>query len=251
MPAAGPFAWGSNPYPRGGAALLPRLQTLVAEEDALLQEAAAFKGLDQGVVRVGTFSSVATHWLPRMVAAFRADHPGIDYELLLGDYAEIETWVRDGRVDFGFARLPAPDDLVFEETARDEFMAVLPAGHPLASAASFPVEAFEHEPFLQLASASNDEVADILDRAGLHIVPKLVTWDDYAIMSMVEQGLGLAILPRLVMRRIPYAVVGVSLRPAAYRRIGIIMRSHERLSLAASCFLEYRDLIGGDSLAGR
>ena len=58
--------------------------------------------IQSGIIRIGTFSSVATHWLPYMIKFFKQDYPGIDFELLLGDYTEIESWIIQGRVDFGF-----------------------------------------------------------------------------------------------------------------------------------------------------
>ena len=39
-------------------------------------------GLQSGHIRIGTFSSVATHWLPYILQAFSRDYPGIDYEFL-------------------------------------------------------------------------------------------------------------------------------------------------------------------------
>ena len=45
------------------------------------------------LIRIGTFSSVATHWLPQIIREFQKSYPNIDYELLLGDYTEIEELV--------------------------------------------------------------------------------------------------------------------------------------------------------------
>ena len=54
---------------------------------------------------------MATHWLPGILKAFQEDYPNIDFELLLGDYTEIESWIAEGRVDCGFTRLPASSAL--------------------------------------------------------------------------------------------------------------------------------------------
>ena len=51
---------------------------------------ADLKGLQSGLIRIGTISSVAPHWLPNILKEFQKDYPNIDYELLLGDYTEIE-----------------------------------------------------------------------------------------------------------------------------------------------------------------
>lgn len=47
-------------------------------------------GIETGVVRIGTFASVAINWLPNIFAVLQKDYPGIEYEMLLGDYDEVE-----------------------------------------------------------------------------------------------------------------------------------------------------------------
>ena len=64
-------------------------------------------------------------------------------------------------------------------------------------------------------------------------------------MSMAEQGLGISILPELILRRIPYNVVVKPLDRPAYRTIGIAMKNQETASAAVKKFLEYTDLREG------
>lgn len=101
----------------------------------------ALRGLQSGHIRIGTFSSVATHWLPYILRAFSHDYPGIDYELLLGDYCEVEDWLTSGRVDCGFVRLPTRPEFTTIFLQRDDLAAVLPADHPLAAGDTCPVQA--------------------------------------------------------------------------------------------------------------
>lgn len=56
---------------------------------------------------------------------------------------------------------------------------------------------------------------------------------------MVESGLGISILPELILRRVPYHIVAKELDVPAYRKIGIAMRSRKSASLAVKRFLEY------------
>ena len=65
---------------------------------------------------------------------------------------------------------------------------------------------------------------------------KYTTWDDYAIMSMVESGLGISILPELILRRIPYKIVKVKLGVPAYRDIAFALRSR-KMRLLRLCAL--------------
>ena len=89
-----------------GTRLLPYAKRVCSEYEKLQAEVNEINGLKSGLIRIGAFSSVATHWLPNIIREFQKKYPGIDYELVLGDYTEIETWIEEGRVDCGFLRLP-------------------------------------------------------------------------------------------------------------------------------------------------
>ena len=78
-----------------GLKLLPYAKSLVAEYEKLQMQVDELNGLQSGLLRIGTFSSVATHWLPNIIKEFQKNYPHIDYELLLGDYTEIEDLVRE------------------------------------------------------------------------------------------------------------------------------------------------------------
>lgn len=81
-----------------GMRILPYAKSLCDEYQKLQMQVDDMQGLQSGIIRIGTFSSVATHWLPNIIREFQKDYPGIDYELLLGDYTEIEEWISIGRV---------------------------------------------------------------------------------------------------------------------------------------------------------
>ena len=82
-----------------GLKLLLLAQNVCNEYQKLQVQVDELNGLQSGLIRIGTFSSVATHWLPNIIQEFEKDYPNIDYELLLGDYTEIENWISKGRVD--------------------------------------------------------------------------------------------------------------------------------------------------------
>ena len=124
-----------------GMKLLPYAKNLITEYEKLQMQVDELNGLQSGLIRIGTFSSVATHWLPNIIIEFQKDYPNIDYELLLGDYTEIEEWILEGRVDCGFLRLPTHPDLETIFLEQDKMMAIIPENHPLADTTKFPVTA--------------------------------------------------------------------------------------------------------------
>ncbi len=224
-----------------GTKLLPCARELVEKYKQLQTQVDELNGLQSGLIRIGVFSSVATHWLPNIIKEFQNDYPSVDYELLLGDYTEIEEWITEGRVDCGFLRLPAKNDFDTVFLEQDEFMAVLPLNHPLAGLDRVPASALCSAPFILLEKGEKAEVSAIFERSGLKPNVRFTTWDDYAVMSMVESGLGISILPKLILRRIPYNIIVKPLEIPAYRNIGIAIKDKKNSSVAVKRFLNYLD----------
>lgn len=222
-----------------GSRLLPYAKSLCEEYQKLQMQVDDLHGVQSGIIRIGTFSSVATHWLPNIIKAFQKDYPGIDYELLLGDYTEIEEWIAEGRVDCGFLRLPTRPEFETIYLEQDNLLAILQENHPLAKCDKVPLADLCHEPFMLLEKGAKAEISEVFERN--HLTPQVhfTTWDDYAIMSMVESGLGISILPQLILKRIPYHIVAKELDVPAYRHIALALRERKTASLAVKKFLEY------------
>jgi len=222
-----------------GMALLPFAQALADDYRMMQDEVAELNGLQQGLIRIGTFSSVATHWIPRIIQAFQNDYPGIQYELLLGDYAEIEEWLSEGRIECGFLRLPTRSNFETIFLEKDELVAVLPKNHRLSKKEKLKPADLQDEPFMLLEHGGKTEVSEFLEQNKVMPDIRFTTWDDYAIMSMVESGLGIGILPRLILKRIPYDVEIRSFTKPFYREIALAMRNQKTASTAVKRFVQY------------
>ena len=222
-----------------GEQLLPYLRKALCGYDELEGQILRMQGLETGTVRIGTFSSVAINWLPNIFSKLRRDYPGIGYEMLLGDYDEVERWIADGRVDCGFLRLPTEGKFDTIPLTQDEYKVILPVGHPLAEKETIGINDLNNQPFLLLEHGGKTEVTELLNAC--HVTPdiRFTTWEDFAIMAMAERGLGVGILPDLILRRIPYRI---EIRPLAnpyYRPIGLAAKTPSHLTPAVRKFIEY------------
>ena len=222
-----------------GIKLLPYAQKLCAEFENLCRQVDELNGMLSGLIRIGTFSSAATHWIPNIIKEFQKDFPDVDYELLLGDYSEIEEWIHSGRVDCGFLILPTKPEFETILLHRDRLLAVIPENHRLKDVEKFPVQALCEEPFMMLEKGEKTEVSSIFEQNGLVPNVKFTTWDDYAIMSMVESGLGISVLPELILKRAPYNIITKELDVLAYRDIGFALRDSKTASVAVREFINY------------
>ena len=222
-----------------GMQLLPCARALVEDYRRIQEQVAELNGLQYGLIRIGTFSSAATHWIPKIIRNFQKDFPGIRYELLLGDYGEIENWISEGRVECGFLRLPKRKDFETISLCEDELVLIMPKGHALSEKELIDPEDLNGLPFMLLEHGGKTEVSEFLEKYDIRPDIRFTTWDDYAIMSMVESGLGAAVLPRLILRRIPYKLEVRSFSVPFYREIGLAMRSRKTAGAAVKRFVEY------------
>lgn len=222
-----------------GEQILPLARTILNDFQTLEGCVDQINGIQSGIVRIGTFSSVAINWLPDIFAELQKDYPGIDYEMLLGDYTEVEHWIEEGRVDCGFLRLPTNTTLDTISLKQDEYKIVLPVNHPLAQKEKIDILDLENQPFLLLEHGGKTEVSELLEKNHVHPDIRFTTWEDFAIMTMAEKGLGIGILPDMILKRIPYKLEIRSLKVPYYREIGLAMKNKKRITPATQKFIEY------------
>lgn len=222
-----------------GEQLLPYIKNLSRAHIELAEKASELLGVESGLIRIGTFSSISCHLLAPVLKDFKAEHPNIRFELYQGDYRKIEAWISEGKVDFGFVDLPTLKEFETIPIMEDRMLALLPAGHPYAEERYIPLEIFEREPMILLEEGTKREVLEMFRKH--HLKPKVeyLTEDDYTIMSMVESGLGISILGELVLQKMTYNIVIKEAIPRFSREIGIAIKSRKQASIAVRCFLDY------------
>ncbi len=217
-----------------GIQLLPVIRSISAGCHALEATVRELHGIQTGLVRVGTFTTVADCWIPSLLRSFGEKYPHISFKLInFESYEEIEEQIRHGKVDCGFVRLEAAADLEVRFLKQDCLTAVLPANHPLAQAKVFPVSQLANEPLITLKT--DREISRFLD--GLPI--KYEVSSDHTILSMVESGLGISVMHGLMQESDRYKVVWKPLSHTEKRDIAIATAKDLRLSAAAKLFVEH------------
>ena len=212
-----------------GKLLLPKMQAILQKERELAERIGEIRSADAGTVRIGVFTSVAVHWLPGMIRAFQTAHPKAQLEMRSGDYHDVEQWLREGSVDLGFITLPGPEGMRTIPLAEDPLVAILPKGHRLAALSQIPIQELGEDPFISLLQSSAHDIHRALDNAGIRPNIKYTTKDDYAILAMVEQGLGISIVPQLLIRGRSQNLEVRPLIPGASRTIALAIPQGEAL----------------------
>lgn len=222
-----------------GEQFLPYITNVSNAYWELLEKKKEMQGLEGGLIRIGTFSSVSCNWLPRLIKDFKAEYPSVHFQLQQGEYTSIVKSIKDGSVDFGFVNPDAVTDLPTVSLKEDEMLAVLPSNHPLASRANVTLEELSHEPFILLDEGELSEPLEIFKQNKLQPNTQYRVHDDYTIMSMVENGLGISILPELVLNRVSYNLVKKKISPPIIRTIGIAYKNKKILPLSSRYFIDF------------
>ncbi len=222
-----------------GESYLPYLRALSGASAALGQKRREMQGLENSVVRIGTFTSVSRNLLPPLMQRFKAAWPGVHFVLRQGEYTNIARWVREGAVDFGFVRADAVSGLALRPLYQDEMLAVLPPEHPLAGQQSVSLRDLARQPFILLDEGDRSLPREAFAREGLAPHIEYEVYDDYTILAMVRRGLGVSILYRLVLTGFGE---GLALRPVEEplrRTVALACRDWDTLPLAARRFAEF------------
>lgn len=219
--------------------LLPVVRSLLGWNEQLEQTISDINGLVVGNICIGAFSSVSVHWLPRIIKSFQLDYPMVDISILEGGIQEIDAWLIDGVADIGFLSRQPHQTFDWIPLKLDPLLAVLPNDYPLESGARFPITEFNEKPFIMSAAGFDYDIHRALDDNNVKADIRFSSKDDYAIVSMVENELGLSILPELVLRWCGERVKLAELEPKSYRALGIALSSLKNASPVARKFIDH------------
>lgn len=223
--------------------------------DGMIEEANLHKGLEGGRVRIAAFRSVATHILPEIVARFRCQFPQIAVRITeYSEYEEIEKVLRDGKVDIGFIGLPTSSEFEAWEMVRDEYVVLLPPTAQLHSP-QLSWEELATYPLITEVPGNSCyiKLLNHLRSCGVSLNVAYEIREDSTIVSMVVQGLGAAILPRLAAEPIPTEVKVYYLPVPLERVIGPAILADTLQPPAVFAFLDMlkktRSVMAGCSLS--
>ncbi|MBQ2985411.1 MAG: LysR family transcriptional regulator, partial [Clostridia bacterium] len=222
-----------------GEELLPTIREIVNATERLSQYSSNIRGMSSGRIRIGTYTSVSIFWMPRIIEQFSHDYPGIRIELAeLDNEPLIEKQLSDGTIDIAFMSNPSGLN-EWIPLANDRIVALLPKGHPLADKEVLTLSDMANQPFIMPTAGFDSDIKRIMD--SLDSGPRVVfsSMDFRAIVAMVQHGLGISVVPEMILTDINTNAVIKEFSPARYRPLGIAVRSLANASLASRTFIKY------------
>lgn len=182
----------------GQAAIGPAREALAAAErlrDAVRQGAAGLRGR----LSIGFIGSAIGDLLPRIISPFRQAYPDVDLALEELNSVEIVRAIAARQLDVGLVRLPVMDSapVVTEVIERDELVVALPGHDALARRKTIALGALADRPFILYNPVSVLHATARLacHRAGFSPRVAQEAMQVQTILSLVEAGLGVALIP--------------------------------------------------------
>lgn len=219
--------------------IVPYIRNILYNEQCLYEETNRIKKVEVGHIRVGTYFSVMSSFLPKLIQVYRERHPAIGLSLVEGNTMELNKFLKNRTVDFAFATRRGFEEFEFIPLLQDELLAVLPEGHPLCEKEIItPQELFQY-PIISTEEDSECDLEEISRLAGAEPKISLRSKIETSILALVACNMGVAVIPSLYLLK-PYP--GLEIRkletPCDYREIGIVAISMKELSPASREFVE-------------
>ena len=222
-----------------GKEFLPYIKNVYNSHRELIEKRNEMKGLGSGIIRIGTLASISCNWLPWLIKEFKEKYPSVHFDLKQGEYTNISGWIKEGSVDFGFVNPDAAEGLTTVPLKRDEMLAVVPVGHRMAGQETVTLEELSREPYILLDEGELSEPLEFFRANGLEPNTQFIVYDDYTIMSMVEEGLGISVLSALVLNKHKRNISVKSIYPKLERTVALAYKNKNIMPIASRYFIDF------------
>ena len=224
-----------------GAILLPWAKRVLADLDGARSEVAGLATLERGRLSVGATPSLSTVLLPRVLAAFHAEHPGITLSVVEAGSRDLVDRLAAGDLDLALVILPLPHEELFETTPliREELVLAVAKDHPLARRKTVKVADLRGVPLVMFREGYDLRSATITacEQAGFHPTFAVEGAEMDGVLRMAAAGVGVAVVPRMVVERGGPLVAVRLAQPTLSRSVGVAFRRDRHHSRAADAFV--------------
>lgn len=226
-----------------GEAVIDQIRLIVNENAKLEEQMALIKGVERGVVRVGTFPTLSITWLPGFLNYFHEKHPGIGVEVIEdNDIEYLEQGLSRGVFDVGLMSKQEEHKYKWYNLVDDEYVVLLPSKHRLVSCDMITAHTIEKENLILFKNTKgyDQDIIQLAKYMDLNTVTGFTCNSDLTVAVMVQDGDSIALVPRTIAEFAEehFEVQWRPFRNAVIRRVGFAVKSNENLSPSVKCFLK-------------
>ena len=219
--------------------LLPTIQELARLGMLYEDRSAAVRGLDTGIIRVGSVYSNYYDWLAQMIAHFSSQYPGIEIRFLQGSSSEFYALLAEHKVDFCIVSRRG-GNYEFHLLRKDPLLAWVPENHGRVKDGFYPLKDFEHDTYIETYPGQETDNNLAFRANGLSPGSQFLSIDVQATRAMVAAGLGVSLNNAILSNDLDFSgIVTLPTQPLYEVEIGIAAPKKEDRSPAAERFLRF------------
>lgn len=216
-----------------GKELYDYMKALIDAEKALTSAATTLRQSKENRLRIGTFSSISQSILPAIISQFRAVYPNIKISVSVED--SLEDWLSNDLVDIIFADELSFGDNTWIPFLEDPFVAVVPVDMFKGKKRVSKEDLYEHA-FVSI----NEKVLDnYFDKSRFASVLDFESVDNVSVLHMIQHGLGVSVLPKLMMTKKLSGIKTLDLEEPICRTIGFAYKKDAKQTYASKTFIDY------------
>lgn len=204
-----------------GRELYPLLERLVDSAGALEERLKQIKSRANGVIRIGTYSSLMISWLPEVTRIFRRTHPDVKFEIRTG-VTHMKEWLDTDAVDIALCEKHLVDGYDWQRIFDNEMWIAAHKSLPIAREKAVKLEMLEGYPVIYPAINRKNAVSRRLDELGIKYESQtdVYTEDGSITLSMVQQSRGVSFVTSMYLPECPKNVRMLPIDPPIIRSIG-------------------------------
>jgi DNA-binding transcriptional LysR family regulator len=224
-----------------GQKILRHAREILTHMETIQQEAALELNQTAGKLRVGSTQFISPCLLAGILAHFQQQYPRVEVILFEGSGLEVYEWINAGIVDVGFGPYDEnnPNNTLL---VTDEIHVLLPEKHHMLQEKSITQKKLRAEPMI-MPKAECDFRQHLNLESPHHKSdnPYNIRYqasDSTTILAMVREGLGITLLPSMLVPEKLENIQMLPLDPPIYMQLGLVVKSQETVSPTAKIFMQ-------------
>ncbi|HHS7810142.1 LysR family transcriptional regulator [Pseudomonas putida] len=224
-----------------GLPVIEQARLMLGALETIRQTVDSVRPMLRGTIRLASFPMVLASFLPPLLRQFNRLYPGIEVVALEVSDDEVETLLAAGLVDVGVVLNPAPERNA-GPLGRDEWVAVVPAGHPLALRGieqGVSLQELTALPFVLATGGCSTNARSLAAEAGLQLQDVRVEVREWSsAFTLVRENLGVTLVAEMTLPAERQGLRVIALQPRIERVFSLVLPAGQTPSATVQALLD-------------
>ncbi len=216
-----------------GQIVCEKLENVILAEKELFSTISNLSLNDEVEIRIGTYSSIAQYVLPELLKSFKKDYPQTKVTIKVGN--NLKLWLEEDVADIVFCDEAPQGKTEWVPFIKDDYVAVLPSTAYVNKKTINKEELYKNT----YVSINEGRLKKYFDESKFKEILSYDSVDENSVISMVKEGIGITVLPSMLVKKPPKGVKTLKLEPEISRTIGVAYKTSKKSSPTIKQFIKH------------